>query len=74
MSEKLVWFTSSPTQTPGIWMVWDMYAGTDGDVPLVQVFHGSMEECSAVADQKNAALPARVAGGKPDPTVPTAAP
>jgi len=38
----------------GQWMVWDIRAGTWGDLPRRILYLGSMEECGRIADSLNA--------------------
>lgn len=55
LGARLVLWAANPTSVPGIWMVWDAYAGLDAaGVPLRQCFTGSMEAAGMVADAMNA--------------------
>lgn len=54
MQERSKRYTSSPTKDYTVWMVWEVTGGVRDNVPLVQVFHGTMEACDGVADALNA--------------------
>ena len=46
-------YCSNPTDTPKLWMVWDVRVGLIQKKPRKIVFFGSMEDCGLVADALN---------------------